>query len=184
MRSQIMAAVARLIETGAGDFTFRGLAQASGVPERTLYRRFASKDLLLAEFWDWLNRERLELPPAPRSVGELIAQVPTLFAAFDRSEPLVRAMLRDPATQALRLAHANARLAEMGAALAAATRSASPGVRRKFVASARVLTSAAGWATFKDLGMLTGAEAASAAQWSLRALLVAIETPKIPARRR
>jgi AcrR family transcriptional regulator len=184
MRSQIMDAVARQIEAGAGDFTFRALALASGVPERTLYRRFPSKELLLAEFWNWLNRERLALPPAPRSVDELMAQIPTLFTAFDRSEPLVRAMLRDPGTQALRLANADARLAEMGAALAAATRGIPPGMRRKVVACARLLTSAAGWATFKDLGMLTGVEAAAAAQWSLRALLAAIETPKLAARRR
>lgn len=181
-RAKIMSGVAQLIEAEAGDFTYRALAQQSGVPERTLYRHFPSKDLLLKEFWIWLNRERLALPPAPTSLDELLEQIPVLFATFDRSEPLVRAMLRDPETRALRLANANARLAQLGAALADVTKGASPSLRKKFVACTRLLTSLAGWETFKDLGALTGTEAASAAQWSVRALLAHIRSSQSSAR--
>jgi AcrR family transcriptional regulator len=171
VRARIMMGVAELIEANAGDFTFRELAAASGVPERTVYRQYPSKERLLAEFWDWLNREHLKLPPPPKSVDELLAQIPLVFATFDRNEPLIRAMLRDAQGRMLRLAQAEGRRTELRAALRVALQGLPPSRQKKVLAGVRLLTSAAGWETLKDLGGLSGPEAAEAAQCSVRALL-------------
>jgi AcrR family transcriptional regulator len=170
-QGRIMQGLAQMLTAGT-EITFRSLAQASGVPERTLYRYYPNKEALLAAFWIWLN-DRLGMPPAPRTPHELVDGIATIFAAFASSEPLIRAMLHDPHGRATRLAHAEARRRRLQAALAPVLAPLDTAARRRLLASIQVLISAAGWETMRDYSELGPAEAADAAQWAVAALIAA-----------
>ncbi len=173
-RGRIMHGLAGLL-TGGTELTFRNLAEAAGVPERTLYRYYPSRDALLAAFWIWLN-DRLGMPPPPRSPEELIAGIAAIFGAFAAGEPLIRAMLHDPHGRATRLAHAGARRKRLETALAPVPIDAAS--RRRLLAAVQALVSAAGWETMRDYAGLTSREAADAAQWAVAALIAAARRPE------
>lgn len=182
-QGRIMQGLAGLMTAGA-EVTFRSLAEASGVPERTLYRYYPSKDALLAAFWIWLN-DRLGMPPPPRSPDELLANIAAIFSAFASGEALIRAMLHDPHGRATRLAHAEARRQRLHTALAEILAPLDASARKRLTASVQVLISAAGWETMRDYAGASPEEAADAAQWAVAALIAAARrAPKSPAGKR
>lgn len=176
-QDRVMQGLAALLTAGGSDVTFRALAQASNVPERTLYRYYPSKDALLAAFWTWLN-DRLGMPPPPRSPEELVENIGGIFAAFAAGEPLIRAMLHDPHGRATRLAHAEARRARLRNALQPVLAPLDAAARRRLLAAIHVLISAAGWETMKDYGRVTSEEATEAAQWAVTTLIA--EAGRLP----
>lgn len=173
-QGRIMHGLAGLLTSGT-EVTFRNLAAAAGVPERTLYRHYPSKDALLAAFWIWLN-DRLGMPPPPRSSKELIDGIAAIFGAFAAGEPLIRAMLHDPHGRATRLAHAEARRKRLQTALAPVPIDAT--LRKRLLTALPALISAAGWETMQDYAGVTSKEAADAAQWAVAALIAAAQRPE------
>jgi AcrR family transcriptional regulator len=166
-----MRGVADLLTSGAKDFTFRALAGASGVPERTLYRHYASKDLLLEAFWAWLNREQLAIPPAANSLDGLIEQAAAAYAAFDGREQLVRAMLHDPLGREARIAQAQARRAELRKALKDELVDVAPDDQKRLLVAVQLFMSAAGWETMKDYWGLNAAEMTATTTWAVQSLV-------------
>lgn len=150
--------------------TFERLAVETGVPQRTLYRYFPSKEALFSRFWGWVN-ETIEVPSRPTSPEAVIAHIPELFAAFDRDEPLVRAMLHNPYGRAVRVGNAEARREKFRLALAEVTTALDPADAQALLAAVAVLCSAAGWESIKDNWGLSGPAAADAAQRAVRTLI-------------
>jgi AcrR family transcriptional regulator len=173
-----MQGVAALLCAGAGDVTFEAVSEASGVPQRTLYRRYANKDALFDVFWSWLNTA-IAAPEPPRDAEELVAYVPKLFAAFERDEPLVRAMLHTPHGRATRLAQKQARRAKFETSLAAATASLEADAAQRQLAAVAALCSATTWETLKDEWGMTGAEAARTVQAAVTALVGSATTAPV-----
>lgn len=171
-----MKALSGLLTAGE-EVTFRSLAAASGVPERTLYRYYPNRDELLAAFWSWLN-ERIGIPAPPRSPEDLVAGIAQIFAAFATDEPLIRAMLHDPQGRATRLAHSEARRARLRNALQPVLAQLDATARRRLLVSIHALISAAGWETMRDYGRVSSPEAADAAQWAVATLIA--ETGRQP----
>ncbi len=169
---RVMQALASLLTAGAGEVTFRALANASRVPERTLYRYYPNRDQLFGAFWTWLN-DRLGMPPPPSSPDELIAGITRIFAAFSADAPLIRAMLHDPQGRATRLAHSEARRKRLRTALEPVLEPLAAAERKRLVAAIQALISAAGWETMQDYCQLTSQEAAETAQWAVAALIAA-----------
>ena len=169
---RVMRAVAALLTRSSEEVTFERVAAESGIPQRTLYRHFANKDALFGAFWPWMNA-LIEVPQTPLSAAEITDHIPALFAAFDRQEPLVRAMLHSPHGRAVRLAHNEARRDKFAEALKAETILLSEANARRLLAGVTALCSAAGWETIKDYRGLSGAKAADAAQWSVKSLIEA-----------
>ena len=169
---RVMQALAGLLTAGADEVTFRTLANASRVPERTLYRYYPSRDQLFAAFWIWLN-DRLGMPPPPSSPDELIAGIARIFAAFSADAPLIRAMLHDRQGRATRQAHGEARRKRLQTALEPVLEPLGAFERRRLMAAIQTLISAAGWETMQDYGQLTAPEAAETAQWAVAALIAA-----------
>lgn len=167
--TRAMEAIAVLLREGS-DVTFELLSRESGIPVRTLYRYFENKEALFAAFWPWLNT-KIDVPERPRDVEELIAHIPNLFEAFDRDEPLVRAMLHHPLGRDARLAHAAVRRDKFAGALREVTRGMLPADARHLLAAVTALCSASGWETMKDNWGLSGPAAAEAAQWAVQALV-------------
>jgi AcrR family transcriptional regulator len=164
-----MEALAALLREGS-DVTFELLSRESGIPVRTLYRYFENKEALFAAFWPWLNKN-IDVPARPHDVEELISHIPDLFDAFDRDEPLVRAMLHHPLGRDARLAHAAARREKFAEALREVTSGMPTVEARRLLAAVTALCSVSGWETMKDNWGLTGPAAAEAAQWAVHALV-------------
>src|SRR5688572_20713066 len=55
VRDRVLAGVSDLIAAGA-DVTFAKAAAATGVPERTIYRHFPTRDALMAALFEHTNR--------------------------------------------------------------------------------------------------------------------------------
>jgi AcrR family transcriptional regulator len=169
-QQRVLQAVAELLRHSHEEVTFEAVARESGVPQRTLYRHFPNKEALFSAFWRWLN-EQIETPTLPTSPEEVVSQIPALFAAFDRDEALVRAMLHHPSGRAVRLAHAEARRHKFAQALREITERLTEDPAQRLLASVTVLCSASGWETMRDNWDLSGIAAAEAAQWAVQALI-------------
>ncbi len=167
--SRIMEGVAGLLRRGS-EVTFELLAKESRVPQRTLYRYFQSRDELFGAFWRWVN-ELIKVPPLPTTPDEVVSHIPALFDAFDRDEALVRAMMHDPHGRAVRVANAGARRNKFSKALRPVIETMPEAEAMSLLASVTVLCSATGWESIKDNWRLSGAEAAEAAQWAVKALI-------------
>ena len=165
-----MAGLAALLRRGEDDVTFELVALESGVPQRTLYRYFANKEALFSAFWPWINAG-IETPARPGSPDEVVSHIPALFAAFDRDDALVRAMLHNPHGRAVRLANADVRRAKFENALREVTEGMPEAGAKRLLSAVTALCSASGWEAMKDNWGLTGPAAADAAQWAVRALI-------------
>ena len=166
---RIMEGVANLLRRGS-DVTFDLLAKESSVPQRTLYRYFEDRETLFGAFWRWAN-ELIEVPAPPTTPEEVISHIPALFAAFDRDEALVRAMMHDPHGRAVRAANAGARRKKFSEALKPVVDLLPKVEAARLLASVTVLCSATGWESMKDNWQLSGTSAAEAAQWAVAALI-------------
>jgi AcrR family transcriptional regulator len=166
---RIMEGVAALLRRG-NDVTFDLVAKESGVPQRTLYRYFENREALFGTFWRWAN-ELIEMPAHPTTPDEVVSHIPALFAAFDRDETLVRAMMHDPRGRAVRVANADGRRRKFAAALKPIIETLPNAEATQLLASVTVLCSATGWESMKDNWQLSGAAAAEASQWAVRALI-------------
>jgi AcrR family transcriptional regulator len=166
---RILRGLATLMVRG-DEFTFERLAIGAGVPQRTLYRYFANKDALFSAFWPWVNRT-IDIPARPTTPEELIEHIPGLFAAFERDEALVRAMLHHPHGRAVRIDNATARREKFRLALAELLAELAEPDAQRLLAGVTALCSASGWESMKDNWGLTGPAAADAAQWAVRALI-------------
>jgi AcrR family transcriptional regulator len=161
VRDRVIAAAVAALKSNA-DLTFARVASASGVPERTVYRYFATRSELLGAVILWLNQQVLPLnrPRTLAEVGPFVAQV---FAMFDAHAGVVRAMLADPEGRRALLADNDAR---QGAALAL-VRHECPGMTaaaaRRSAAIVQLLMSASAWLSFVDYWTLDVDEAALAA---------------------
>jgi AcrR family transcriptional regulator len=168
-RERAMEGLAALLRAGS-DVTFELLSREAGIPVRTLYRYYPTREALFEGFWPWMN-ERIEVPARPRTPEDVVDHIPALFAAFDRDEALVRAMLHSPHGRQTRIANAAARREKFAEALKEITRPLSPAATRRLRATVTALCSASGWETMKDNWGLDGQAAAEAAQWAIETLI-------------
>jgi AcrR family transcriptional regulator len=170
-RNRVLSGLAQLLEAEV-PFSFRELAKASSVPERTLYRYFPSKEALFEAFWEDLNA-RFSLPDPPRSLDGLLERATLAFAQFDAHAPLVRAMLHDPNGKQVRVGNAPKRRREFENALAEELDldSMPRTERTRVLACVQLLVSAAGWESMKDYWGLDGSAAADAVRWAIQALV-------------
>jgi AcrR family transcriptional regulator len=169
VRDRVIAAAVAALKSN-GDLTFARVASASGVPERTVYRYFATRSELLAAVILWLNQQILPLT-RPRTLAEVGPFVAQVFAMFDAHAGVVRAMLADADGRRALLADNDAR---QRAALAL-VRHECPGMAaaeaRRAAAIVQLLMSASAWLSFVDYWTLDVDEAALAATTAIHDLL-------------
>jgi hypothetical protein len=80
-------------------------------------------------------------------------------------------MMHDPHGRAVRLANADARRQKFSEALKPLIEMLPETEATRLLASVTVLCSATGWESMKDNWQLSGAAAAEAAQWAVKALI-------------
>ena len=169
-RQRILEGVAALL--GRGEvLTFANLSLAAGVPERTCYRYFPTREALLEAVFDWTN-ERLGFDgERPKSAAELGQSLRKVFPGFDRLAPVIRELLSTPEGRLARMA---ANPARQRAALALTRREAPTLDRteaRRVAAVLQLLTAAATWQVFRDYWEMDGTEAAETSALAVELIL-------------
>ena len=172
-RQRLLRAVAELLERDPySPLGYAELAAAAGVQQRTAYRHFPSKEVLLDAFWTWIN-ERAGFATFPTSERDLIEQPKAVFAGFDRVEGIVRASLASSAGREMRLRRLAERRAAFERSLADVTAGLAPERARQLNAVVQLLYSAPAWQVMRDFAGLSGAEAGAAASAAIQTLLAA-----------
>lgn len=162
VRERVLEGVAELLAAGE-ELTFAKVAGAAGVPERTVYRHFATREALLTAVFHWANR-RIEfegdLPVDVEGASRLVRRV---FPGFDEIAPVIRELLIAPEGLAARLSENDRRRR----AATALVRNEAPGLdratTRRVAATVQLLTAAATWQTLRDYWDMDGKEAAETA---------------------
>lgn len=151
--------------------TFKEVAAESGIPERTLYRYYPTREDLLAGAYEWVN-QRLgfegEPPTDAPAAQDLVRRA---FPAFDDIAAVVSELLAAPEGRAARLA---SRPDRQRAANALVKREV-PGLgrteQRRVAAAVQVLTTASTWQALRDHWEMDGAEAGETAAHAIALLL-------------
>jgi AcrR family transcriptional regulator len=169
VRDRVLEGVAEVLTAGE-DLTFARVAKAAGVPERTVYRHFPTREALLTAVFGWANRRIGFDGSAPADAEGVAALVRSVFARFDEIAPIVRELLMAPEGLPARLSDNERR---RRAAREVVEREA-PGLdetsARRVAAIVQVLTSAATWQTLRDYWDMDGTEAGEAAALAVELL--------------
>jgi AcrR family transcriptional regulator len=108
-RQEILDAALRLLEAGGTEpLTVRGVAGEAGIAERTVFRHFAGRDEMIDAIAAEAAR-RMDLPPPPGTLEELLTLPRRLYEAFEAHEDIVKAALRTEIYERLREGQARAR---------------------------------------------------------------------------
>lgn len=157
--------------------TMAGVARRAGVTERTVFRHFASRDVLIAAVWPRMQA-RVRSRGFPTTAQALIDTPPHLFPEFDKEEGLVRASAFSAAGREVRQA-ANP---ERQKAVRACVRDAFPDIAEpqltRLAAIVQLIDSAYAWAVMKEYWGLDGTEAGRAASEAIAVLLNRRDPPQ------
>ena len=89
----IIDAALHLLELGDTDLTMRAVAKQASISERTIFRYFATRDEFLEAVAGALTR-KLQLPPAPESIEEILSMPRRLYENLEAKGNLVKGSLR------------------------------------------------------------------------------------------
>jgi AcrR family transcriptional regulator len=180
-RQKILDAAGRLMENrGLAEFSYAAIAAEAGVKERTVYRHFPNKAVLLEGLWGWFQ-ERIHYGPIARTEEELVAKPQQIFPGFAENEELTRALWSSPQGREFRLSNVEDRKAGIRAAIASAVKDLPPRQAKWLAAVIHVLNSGATWGTMKDYWGLSGEEAGKASAMAIELLLNAVRQDVPPA---
>jgi AcrR family transcriptional regulator len=167
---RVLEGVARLLAAG-DDLTFAKVATAAGVPERTVYRHFPTREALMAAVFDWANRRIGFDGDLPTNGDEAAALARRAFPGFDELAPVIHELLIAPEGRAARLANKTARQEAALAVVHQEVPGTDPKSARRVAATVQLLTAAATWQTLRDYWDMDGEEAAETAALALELLL-------------
>jgi len=169
-RDRILDAALELMTAGEQALTIAAVAVAAGVTDRTVYRHFETREMLLDAVWPRMQ-QRVKSKGFPRTAEALIQTPRDLFPQFDAQRNLVLASVYSGSGREVRL-KSNA---ERQAAMLACIDDALPGLpettRRRRAAIAQLIDSAYAWAVMKDFWGFDGVEAGEAAAEAIAILL-------------
>jgi len=181
VKSRALEGARSVLERGE-PLTFASVAAAAGVPERTLYRHFPTREALLSGLFDWANQQvGFEGQRATDAAGHA-QQVRQSFPVFDAIAPVIRELLSAPEGRRARSAHDRERqraalsLVQRESAGLAATSA------RRVAAVLQLLTSASTWQALRDHWNMDGAEAAETSVLAAELILEAARARATSAR--
>lgn len=178
-RARIEEAVASLFDErgGAGEITFRAVAERAGVTEMTVYRNFPTREDLLQGLWRRLNA-RMGDVGMPETQAELLNQHDALFTGFDRIAPQIVAAITTPQGREMRAAlNKKRRKAFLGIVEEAAPH-LSTSQKLQAAAVLQLLHSAYAWDSLREQWGMSGKSAAKATRWAIEMVLDQLRTAK------
>jgi AcrR family transcriptional regulator len=170
-RERILEAAAeQLLEEGLEELSLPRAAQRARVSVPTVYRHFSTKEALMQELTDWVDRE-LRLSEVPESIDEFTEYLPRFFVHMDENEALVRARLLSGVHRQIHHDTRRRRDKLVEKAMEDVTARLDPLDARRACAVVRVLMNSAAWEMMRDNWNLTGEQAGEAAAWAIRILV-------------
>jgi AcrR family transcriptional regulator len=170
VREQAMRGVHELIDANV-PVTFGNVAAAAGVPERTLYRHFPTRDALIGALFDEANAQigfEGELPMTAAATTDMIRRI---FPGFDTIAPVIDELLRTPEGRRARLARIESRRKAATAVVHDARPDLDATTTRQLAAVVQVLGTAAVWQALRDFWSMDGEQAAAAVTTAIERLL-------------
>jgi AcrR family transcriptional regulator len=174
VRDRVVAGAIAALSAGEV-VTFGGVARHSGVPERTIYRHFESREQLFAGVVAWLNQpfERRTWPQTAAQARDFVARAYTMY---DANASVVRGLLIDPDSRSARFADKAERQRAAMALVKHECPGITPAAARRAAAVVQLLISPAAWQDFADYWAMTGTDAAAAAADAIDAVLARART--------
>jgi AcrR family transcriptional regulator len=170
-RERILAAVAGLLERGeAEDLTMPGVAEASGISLRTVYRYYPTRDELLEAAGRWIGDELLR-HPYPETLDEVAELFRIGCRDFDEHPGLVRALALSQLGQSVRGYRRRERLRAIGAALRREVGDLPEAELRRAEAVLAYLHNVLAYTSLRDESGLPGDEIGEALGWAIETLV-------------
>jgi AcrR family transcriptional regulator len=169
-RERILSAVADLLEDGGSELTMPGVADASGVSLRTLYRYFPTRDALFEAAARWIGDELLR-HPYPETLDEIAELFRVGCRDFDERPQLVRAMALSQLGQDVRAFRRRERVDAIRDALRRETPGLSADEMRRAEAVLAYLHNMLAYTTLREESGLSGDEIGEAAAWAIQTLV-------------
>ena len=170
-RERILSAVADLLEDGrAEDLTMPGVAAASGVSLRTVYRYYPTREALLEAAARWIGEE-LFRHPYPSSLDETAELFRTDCIGFDERPGLVRALALSQLGRDVRAYRRRERVEAIGRALRDEVGALPEQELRRAEAVLAYLHSMLAYTTLREESGLSGEEIGEALAWAIRTLV-------------
>jgi AcrR family transcriptional regulator len=170
VRGRVLEGVAEVLARGDA-LTYANVALAAGVPERTLYRHFPTREALLSAVFAWANERIGFRGQLPLDAEQLVALVRRVFPGFDTLAPVIRELLIAPEGRLARLAgkaeRQQASLELTRREVAALDRTTA----RRIAAVLQLLTAAGTWQTLRDYWDMSGEEAAESSALAIELML-------------
>lgn len=155
----------------SGDsLTFARVATAAALPQRTVYRHFATAEDLERGAWQRVLAQ-FASDRHPEAFGEFAEHVREAFGRFSSDSGLVRAILRSREVGRLRKSDNAPRQAALRKLVDSEARDCNEEERARLAAVLRVLCSAPAWELLTDLVGLEAGEAASAVIYASQRML-------------
>lgn len=168
-RERILDGVGTVIRNDSIDsVTFAAVAAASGVQDRTVFRYFATRELLLKAFWEF-KRDKSGIQHLPHTLDEICEWPRRAFPRFDEDPLVMRALFSAP--------HPNSdkknveRQEAFRHALAQYLVGLSARDQRRLCATVHLLYGPMAWMVMTDSWGMSGEEAGETAAWAIRSLL-------------
>jgi AcrR family transcriptional regulator len=170
VRERVLEGVAALLEAG-DDLTFAKVAKAANVPERTVYRHFATREALLAAVFEWSNRRIGFDGKLPVDLATTVALVRRVFPGFDEIAPVIHELLIAPEGLTARRANLDKRRRAAVDVVRREAPALDRATTRRVAAIVQALTAAAMWQTLRDYWDMDGEEAGETAALAIELLL-------------
>ncbi|MFL5951758.1 MAG: TetR/AcrR family transcriptional regulator [Gaiellaceae bacterium] len=170
-RERILAAVAGLLERGeAEDLTMPGVAKASGISLRTVYRYYPTRDELLEAAGRWIGDELLR-HPYPETLDDVAELFRVGCRDFDEHPGLVRALALSQLGQSVRGYRRRERLQAIAAALRRELGDLPESELRRAEAVLAYLHNMLAYTVLRDESGLSGDEIGEALGWAIETLV-------------
>lgn len=170
-RDRILAAVADLLERGdAQELTMPGVAEASGVSLRTVYRHYPTREQLLEAAGRWIGTELLR-HPYPQTLDEVAELFRVGCPDFDERPGLVRALALSQLGQSARGHRRRERLEAIAQALRQELEDLPEQELRRAEALLAYLHNMLAYTTLREENGLSGEEIGEAVGWAIRTLV-------------
>ena len=170
-RERILSAVAELLERGyAEELTMPGVAEASGVSLRTIYRYYPTREQLLEAAGRWIGDELFE-HPYPRDLDEVADLYQVGCQDFDHRPGLVRALAFSQLGQRARGYRRRERLQAIRRALEAELSDLPEPELRRAEAILAYLHNMLAYTALREESGLSGDEIGEAVGWAIRTLV-------------